>query len=325
MSKKRFSISTAVNTALTQTIQMAEAENSIFRNTEILVDRIRVDPNNPRNHHITLRDIQSGLSSADPDYAIKQNEYDSLCELADSIKKDGLLNPITVIEEGGDFKLVAGERRFLATMIAKKNIIEARVFKKKPKSLDLKIVQWSENQSRQDLSLYEKLMNVSAICEAYQAEKQETLTAIKLSEIIHVSRQQAQFYVAILSNTDLMQLIQNGEVSTLDMARKLASLTLEQIQRKLNQLDDVTNVKKVAPVIEQDKSKNPGRKRASVNLGSTKKPFVAQTLAEAILSTNRFGKYAPGFQPVDWTCLDQSTKAFQKLIEIMEKELGVPA
>ena len=48
MSKKRFGISAAVNTALTQTIQMAEAENSNFFNTEILIDRISLDSENPR-------------------------------------------------------------------------------------------------------------------------------------------------------------------------------------------------------------------------------------------------------------------------------------
>lgn len=46
MSRKRFGISPAVNKALTQTIQMADAENSNFFNTEILIDRISLDPEN---------------------------------------------------------------------------------------------------------------------------------------------------------------------------------------------------------------------------------------------------------------------------------------
>ncbi|PIZ03598.1 MAG: hypothetical protein COY58_08590 [Gammaproteobacteria bacterium CG_4_10_14_0_8_um_filter_38_16] len=322
MSKKKFSISPAVNKALTQTIQMAEAENSNFFNTEILIDRISLDSENPRKQKITLRDLKSGLSSSDPQYAVKKDEYDGLCELAESIKREGLLNPISVIEEGSNFKMVAGERRFLATIIAGKKVIEARVFRKKPKPLDLRVIQWSENQSRKDLSLHDKLMNVSAILEAYRSEKQEELTAIRLSEVISISRQQAQYFKAILSNAGLMKFIKDERVSTFEMARKLAPLELEQIHKRLNEIFDGVDNKDVHSVISKDKSKNAGRKRAAVNLGSTKKPFVAKTIAETMLSTNQFSKYAQNFRPVDWTCLDQSTKAFKKLVEIMEKELG---
>ncbi len=325
MSKKRFGISSAVNTALTQTIQMAEAENSNFFNTEILINRINLDPENPRKHKITLLDLRSGLSTSDPQYIAKKEEHDGLCELAESIKKEGLLHPIVVIEEGGNFKLVAGERRFFASIIAEKKIIEARVFRKKPKALDLKVIQWSENQSRKDLSLYEKLMNVKAILDAYQVEHNEELTAIMLSEIMSVSRPQAQFYKAILSNLALMNFIRDGKIVTLDLARQLVSATEAQIQNKLDQPSEAKNIRIAPKVFANDKSKSLGRKRVSVDLGTTRKPFVARTIAEAILSTNQFKRHAPTFHPVDWTCLDQSTKAFQRLIEIMEAELGVPA
>ena len=325
MSRKRFGISPAVNKALTQTIQMADAENSNFFNTEILIDRISLDPENPRKQKITLQDLNLGLVTSDLAYAIKKEEYDGLCELAESIKREGLLNPISVVEEGNNFKVVAGERRFLATILAKKKTIEARVFRKKPKSLDLKVIQWTENQSRKDLSLYEKLMNIAAIVEAYRSEKQEELTAIKLSDVLCVSRQQAQFHKAILSNSALMRFIQQGKVSTLDLARQLASFNELQIQNRLDG-DKEKPVKKIIPKINaKDKSKNAGRKRATVNLGTTKKPMVAKAITETMLSTNQFQKYAQHFHPVDWTCLDQSTKAFQKLVEIMEKELGVLA
>lgn len=323
MSKKRFGISAAVNTALTQTIQMAEAENSPFFNTEILINRITLDPDNPRKHKITLHDLRSGLSVSDTHYHIKKEEYEGLCELAESIKKEGLLHPIAVIEDGGNFKLVAGERRFFATIIANKKVIEARVFRKKPKTLDLKVIQWTENQSRKDLSLYEKLMNVAAITEAYRLEKNEELTAIKLSEIMSVSRAQAQFYRAILSNVDLMSFIQNGKITTLELARQLVSNTAEQIQTKLNAATESKNSKTIIKKPVKDKSKNAGRKRVAVNLGITRKPLVAKTIIESVLSTHQFQKHTAYFQPVDWACLDQSTKAFQKLIRIMEAELEV--
>lgn len=320
MPKKKFGISPSVNKALTQTIQMAEAENSNFFNTEILIDRICLDPENPRKQKISLQDLKFGLSSVDPHYAIKKEEYDGLCELAESIKREGLLNPISVIEEGSNFKVVAGERRFLATIIAQKNVIEARVFRKKPKPLDLRVIQWSENQSRKDLTLYDKLMNVVSILEAYRIEKQEELTAIRLSEVISISRQQAQYYKAIISNKALMNFIREGKVSTFEDARKLAPMELDQIRQDLNEI--FNNPDKAKEIEIKDKSVTAGRKRVVVSLGTTKKPFVAQIIAKTILSSSQFRKYSQDFHSVDWTCLDQSTKAFQKLIAIMEKELG---
>jgi len=325
MSKKKFSISPSVNTALTQTIQMAEAENSNFFNTEILIDRIILDPENPRKQKVTLKDLEFGLSMTDPLYAQKKEEYEGLRELAESIKREGLLNPISVVEENGNFKMVAGERRFLAVIIAQKKVIEARVFRKKPKPLDLKVIQWSENHARKDLPLYDKLMNVSAIVEAYRSEKAEELTAIRLAEVISVSRQQAQYYKAILSNVDLMGFIHRSVVATLELARQLVSLNAQQIEQRLSQSIQSTDKKIVVKVSAKDKSKNAGRKRSTVNLGTTKKPSVAKAITETMLLTHPFKKYSPDFYATDWTCLNQSTKAFRKLIEIMEKELGVTA
>ena len=55
----------------------------------------------------------------DPEFAMRSElERDSLFELADSIKKDGLINPITVRPKDDKFEVVAGHRRFSACKIA---------------------------------------------------------------------------------------------------------------------------------------------------------------------------------------------------------------
>lgn len=323
MAKKKFGISPAVNQALTQTIQLAESESSNFFNTEILIDRIILDPDNPRKQKIKLEDVKNGFSLSDVSYEEKKEEYAALCELADSIKRDGLLNPISVVDDNGSFKVVAGERRFLATVLAKKPIIEARVFKRKPKPLDLKVIQWSENQARKDLSLYDKLMNIVSIIEHYKIEHQEDLTAIKLSEIISVSRQQSQYYKSILSNISLMNFIRDGKVQTFDAARKLAPLTFNEIDERLNRNARHHSDDTDLAIVQKDKSVSVGRKRMSVSFGKTPYPVVAKTIVETVLSSDQFKSHAKHFLLTDWTCLDQSTKAFQKLVSILEKEIGV--
>jgi len=324
MARKKFGISPSVNKALTQTIQMAEAENSNFMNTEILVERISLDPDNPRKHKITLDDIQNGISKNDPDILEKQSEYDGLCQLSSSIEKEGLLHPIIVVEYANNFMLVAGERRFLATMIAKRKLIEARVFKNRPRSFDLKVIQWSENQSRKDLSLYKKLLNVQSIIVAFEAENDATVTAIKLSEVLGVSRQQAQFYKAILSNDILVNFIREGKISTLEVARQLSSSDKNQIMdfldsQILSKAESIT--KPSVRISPKDKSKKTGRKRTTVNLGATSKVAVVKAITEATLQTEPMKKYQSDFKNTDWSCFDASTKAFHKLIKIVENEL----
>lgn len=322
MAKKRFGIDQATSEAISQTMQMAKDHDSNFINAEVLISKIELDPDNPRKHKILFGELKTGPNKGDPEYPIKHGEYEGLCELSASIVKDGLLHPIVVFKNGDNYKLVAGERRFFASIIADKTQIEARVFKNKPKLFDLKIIQWMENDSRKDLSLHKKLMNVSSIVDAYQSENGERLTAVSLSRILCLSRQQAQFYIAILSNNDLMELIKEFKVTTMEVARRLASTkTRSEILKYLG--DDPKKKGVSDKKYAVDKSKTPGRKRSKVALGTTSKPSVVKTIIDSVLALEQFGQYSEDFRNTDWDCLNQSTKAFQRLIKLLEKENGV--
>jgi ParB family transcriptional regulator, chromosome partitioning protein len=313
MAKKTFKLSSSVQKALGDTVKMANSEVSNLHSTEILVEKIKLDPENPRRHKISVDEITNGPSNKDLDYKIKLKEFEGLRELSASIQKEGLLNPITVVKEGDFFKIVAGERRFLATLMSKKTVIESRVFKREPNSFDLKVVQWMENAARKDLTLYNKLMNVSMLMGAYKESKKEKITAIKLSQVISCSRQQAQFFVTILSNSALMKLIEEGVITTFERARGLAScITREEILKKLN------NEKPQS--VRKDKSKGPGRKRESISFGQSKNISVGKVIFESVLNQDRFKSHATAFDGVDWTCMTSSTKAFQRLIKILENE-----
>lgn len=55
----------------------------------------------------------------DPVNPMRSNiDRDKIWELADSIKREGLINPITVRPKGDKFEVVAGHRRFMACRIA---------------------------------------------------------------------------------------------------------------------------------------------------------------------------------------------------------------
>lgn len=324
MVKKRFGIDQATNEALSQTMQMAKGNDSNFNNTVVPIAKIILDSENPRKHKIKQSELVNGPSNRDPQYQRKSEEYNGLIELSSSIKKEGLLHPIIVYKDADQYKLVAGERRFFASIIAGKTQIEARVFKSKPRKFDLKIIQWAENESRKDLSLYNRLINVAAILEAYQQTHDQKLTAQSLAKLLSISRQLAQYYVAILANSNLMKVIKSGKIKTLRLARQLTSY---QSEREIIKAITLSDQSTQAPIkIKKNSSttivKRSGRKRQKVTLGDTTNPQVAKILIENVLSNSKYKKYVLDFENIDWNSLDQVTRAFQKLVNILEAEAG---
>lgn len=77
-----------------------------------------------------------------------------LDELAASIRKIGLINPITVKEVDGGYEVVAGHRRFLACRRA--NLLVARCVVLSARDADATAIQLHENLYRQELSAVEE-------------------------------------------------------------------------------------------------------------------------------------------------------------------------
>ena len=107
--------------------------------------------------------FDNGLDRNDPLYERKLEELEKLKELAITIESSGVINPIVVYKRGEVYRVVAGERRSLASILAGKNEIEARVFNEKPKGFELKLIQWIENTAREDLTLDERIGNIREI------------------------------------------------------------------------------------------------------------------------------------------------------------------
>jgi ParB family transcriptional regulator, chromosome partitioning protein len=75
---------------------------------------------------------------------------ESINSLAESIKTEGLLQPIVVTKEGTRYKIVAGERRFRAAKIAGLSEIECRILRKNAKdTYRLAVI---ENLQRENLN-----------------------------------------------------------------------------------------------------------------------------------------------------------------------------
>lgn len=124
---------------------------------------------------IPLKDIRPN-----PFQPRKTFDEELLQELSESIKKDGLLQPIVVTEDIDGYVLIAGERRFRASKLAKLKEIRAIVLN----SDEHKMRQFAliENIQREELNAVE-------LAEAYgELIKLHDYTHEELSNVIHKSR-----------------------------------------------------------------------------------------------------------------------------------------
>lgn len=92
---------------------------------------------------------------ANPDQPRKTFPQESLIELADSIKIQGVISPILVKEDGqGDYIIVAGERRFRASRLAGMETVPVLVRDlNEEETLEIALI---ENIQRQDLTAMEE-------------------------------------------------------------------------------------------------------------------------------------------------------------------------
>jgi ParB family transcriptional regulator, chromosome partitioning protein len=104
---------------------------------------------------------------------------ETLSELAASIRRHGLLQPIVVSRNGDDYELIAGQRRVLAARLAGRSTIPAVIRDDVADRLELALV---ENLQRTDLNAIEAARAYRLLMETYD------LTQEQLAERLGKSR-----------------------------------------------------------------------------------------------------------------------------------------
>lgn len=122
-----------------------------------------------------ITELPVDLISPNPDQPRTDLDEDAVAELADSIKKVGLLQPIIVRPLGEGYQIVAGERRWRACRLAGMERVPVRVRSStEAESLELALI---ENLQREDLNAieearsYKKLLGEHQMTQAELADK----------------------------------------------------------------------------------------------------------------------------------------------------------
>ncbi|HUQ41825.1 MAG TPA: ParB/RepB/Spo0J family partition protein [Candidatus Limnocylindrales bacterium] len=173
--------------------------------TEIPLDRIAVNPQQPR----------------------MQFDREGIAELAASISRHGVLQPIVVSRSGEGYELVAGHRRVLASRAAGKTTIPAVVREDVSDRLELALV---ENLQRADLNAIETARAYKLLMETYD------LTQEQLAERVGKSRSHVANMLRTLSAPQPLQdAVVEGKISEGHL-RALLSLPLSDSLTALGQI-----------------------------------------------------------------------------------------
>ena len=165
----------------------------------------------------------------------------SLEDLALSIKEYGLLNPITVTKEGDYYEILAGERRYRASLRNGLQSIDAIV--KDYEEKDIEVLSLIENVQREDLSAIEEAAAYKKLIDYFG------LTQDEIAQKMGKSRSYIANTIRLLKlNEEEKFALSQGTISP-SQARSL--LSLSDVDKRAQALDDYINKKAVVRDVEK--------------------------------------------------------------------------
>jgi ParB family chromosome partitioning protein len=196
-------------------------------NTEPLIPDDKPTHNFPvdKELHDSFLLINIDDISANPYQARTVWDEDELTELSNSIKANGIIQPVVVRPAQTGYELIAGERRFRAAKLASMDKIPALV----RRATDEQLHEWSliENIHRVDLNPIER-------AKAYQVYLGTfSLTQAEAAERLGEDRSVVANYLRLLDlPQEIKQMLAGGKLS-MGHARAILALPTDELRRKL--------------------------------------------------------------------------------------------
>ncbi len=228
---------------------MAVKKSALGRGLSALIEE--AGDGNKNDSNTSTNEIDINLIEVNPFQPRKTFDEESLFELASSIGKVGIVQPITVRKlENNKFQLISGERRFRASKIAGLTSIPAYV--RIANDQDMVEMALVENILRDDLNAIEIAISFQRLIEEFN------LTQEELSERVGKKRATVTNYLRLLKLPAEMQVAIKDHKMTMGHARAIISVESAEDQKNLfNQILDkeltVREVEKIVSAISNTK------------------------------------------------------------------------
>ena len=215
--------------------------------SSLLGDKTNLSFDKPNENGLLLIPIENIFR--DENQPRKEFDKEKIEELAQSIKKNGLIQPLILTKkDNSNYVLVAGERRWRAAQIANLKTIPALLL---PQDLDKDEISLIENIQRENLKISEE-------AQAYQRLiDKNKYTHEELSQIVGKSRSHITNLLRILSLEPYFFDLLNKGVISMGHARAL-------VGKKPGDLDEKTlNQISTGKISVRDIEKNKSRKKSN--------------------------------------------------------------
>lgn len=263
----------------------------------------------------TVSEVDIGSIFANPNQPRKVFDETALNELADSIKKHGVIMPIIVNDEGnGKYMIIAGERRWRASRIA--GLKKIPVIIKNYTERQIKEISLIENLQREDLNPIESATAMRSLMDDYG------LTQEELADRIGKSRPAIANTLRLLSLTpDVVSLVANNKLSA-GHARALITLPeSEQIKFAKEAVKTGMSVRDVEEKVKdyftppEEKKKKP-----HVEQSADLKEFISRMQRVLGTKVNAIGNETKGRIYIDYY-IKEDLDRIADIIDFVEKNM----
>ena len=191
--------------------------------SSLLGDKVNLNLESKKDDKLLLIPIEKIFR--DENQPRKEFDREKIEELAQSIDKNGLIQPLILTKKDSEnYTLVAGERRWRAAQIAGLNVLPALLM---PADLDKDEISLIENIQRENLKITEE-------AQAYQRLiEKNNYTHDQLSKIVGKSRSHITNLLRILNLDEYFSDLLNKGIISMGHARALVGKKPEELEENL--------------------------------------------------------------------------------------------
>ena len=258
----------------------------------------------------TINEVDIELIEANPNQPRREFNEEALQELADSIAEIGIIQPITLRKlNNGKYQIIAGERRWRASMRAKLKAIPAYI--KTVDDENLMEMALVENIQRQDLNAIEIALAYQQLIEQYG------LTQEKLAEKVGKKRATVANFLRLLKLPAPVQIgLRNGLIDT---GHARALLAIDDPKKQVKAYNETVNkglsVRMVEQMVKKEKNTAEGKKKQEDDGTAQMTRQMAEQIQKAlntkavvVADAKGKGKITISFDPIE-----QASKIIEKL------------
>ena len=262
-----------------------------------------------------VTEIEISSIFANPNQPRKVFDETALKELADSIKKHGVIMPIIVNRSGDRYMIIAGERRFRASKIAGLDTVPVIV--KNYNERQIKEISLIENLQREDLNPIEAATAMRSLMDDYG------LTQEDLADRIGKSRSAIANTLRLLSlSQEVIKMVANGDLSS-GHARALVSVPhTDQIKIARDSVKEGLSVREIEKRVKdyflppEEKAK----KKIKQELSAELKELIGQMQRTFGTKVNAIGNDKKGRIYIDYYTRDDLDR-LAEIVEYVDKNM----